>query len=209
MMEKNQIIEQIQFYIYERFQGEPTGHDYWHMERVAANAKYITEHEGGNPFITEVAAWLHDVTDQKLSKDVRKEEENLHAFLQSLITSEETLHQIYQAMKDISFSGNHATPESLEGRIVQDADRLDAIGAVGIARTFAYGGNREQLIHKESNRFVKEEDHPKTSIQHFYDKLLKLKDLLNTETAKEIAEERHQFMEQFLDQFYKEWKRPQ
>jgi len=203
-MSNNIVLKHIRSYVYERFQGEPTGHDYWHMERVANVARNIAAQEGGDPFIAEVAGWIHDVADAKLVEDQTKAMEDQKRLLKSLIESEYTIQRILKALEDISFRGKHKIPETIEGKVVQDADRLDAIGAIGIARTFAYGGKAGQLIHRTPTEYGASEDN-NTSIQHFYDKLLRLKDLMNTKTAKTIAEERHDFMEKFLDEFYSEW----
>ncbi len=174
------------------------------MERVANVAKGIAKQEGGDPFIAEVAGWLHDVADAKLVDDQASAVEEQNRLLESLIESKDLVFSIETAMKDISFRGKHKTPETLEGKIVQDADRLDAIGAIGIARTFAYGGKAGQLIYSTPTEGEDIKDN-NTSIQHFYDKLLLLKDLMNTETAKKMAQERHEFMQRFLEEFYSEW----
>lgn len=177
------------------------------MERVANVAKDIAIQEGGDPFVAEVAGWLHDVTDAKLFDDQATAMEEQKRLLESLIESKDLIFSIETAMKDISFRGKHKTPETLEGKIVQDADRLDAIGAIGIARTFAYGGKAGQLIYTTptEDKDIKENN---TTIQHFYDKLLLLKGLMNTETAQKMAQERHEFMERFLEEFYSEWGVP-
>lgn len=167
------------------------------MERVAKLAGKIAKHENANEFVCEAAAWVHDIGDHKLFADPSKAWQDLKAFLVSLNLTEIQIMQIYDAVKDVSFSKGKQTPGTLEGKIVQDADRIDAIGAIGIARTFAYGGANNQLIHHTGKK--------NTSVQHFYDKLLKLKGLMHTEMAQEIASERHIFMENFLDQFLKEW----
>lgn len=188
----------IRDYVYNLFHDDATGHDFYHMKRVARMAKTIGVEEGANSFICESAAWLHDIGDKKLFTDPERTRSELDAFLMKIGIDRNTIEQIYQAIDDVSFSKGN-TPVTLEGKIVQDADRLDAIGAIGIARVFAYGGTREQLIYHD--------DKPEnTSIQHFYDKLLNLKKRMNTHAAKEIANERHIFMENYLDQFYFEWK---
>lgn len=203
-MTNNGVLQHVRCYVYERFQGEATGHDYWHMERVANVARDLAAKEAGDPFVAEVAGWLHDVADAKLVEDQAKAIEDQKRLLESLIESADTIERILKAMEDISFRGKHKIPESIEGKVVQDADRLDAIGAIGIARTFAYGGKEGQLIHTTPTEYDSSEN-KNTSIQHFYDKLLRLKDLMNTKTAKTIAQQRHDFMEKFLDEFYSEW----
>lgn len=187
----------IRKYVHNIFSDDTTGHDFFHMKRVAKTAREIAEHEKADVFICEAAAWIHDIGDKKLFADSEIEMERLDAFLDSIGCTSQRIDLIKSAAKDVSFSKGNV-PGTLEGKIVQDADWLDALGAIGIARTFAYGGSRSQLIWHDNN-------HKNTSIQHFYDKLLKLKDLMHTNTAKQIADDRHDFMTQFLKQFFKEW----
>lgn len=183
-------------YVKQLFRKDPTGHDYYHMKRVSRLAKKIAEKEGADLFICEAGALLHDVGDRKLFDSPELAKKHMFQFLRSIHFSEERILKLYEAIKDTSFSKGQV-PSSLEGKVIQDADRIDAIGAIGIARTFAFGGAKGQLIYDEENP-------EKTSIQHFYDKLLLLKDQLNTEFAKVIAEERHLFLEQFLKRFHSE-----
>lgn len=196
-MEAEKQLNAIRHYVYNIFHNDVTGHDFFHMKRVASLAKYIAKEENANEFICEVAAWVHDIGDHKLFADPSRELGKLQDFLTSLDMTKKQINQILFAVKDVSYSNGKQFPDTIEGRIVQDADRIDAIGAIGIARTFAYGGANNQLIHHN--------DQQHTSIQHFYDKLLKLKNLMHTDTAKEVALERHIFMENFLEQFLKEW----
>ena len=201
-MSNEDALQHIRSFVYERFKGEPTGHDYWHMERVAKTAIEISKKEGGDPLVIELAAWLHDVADAKLVDNQEKALKEQRELLENTIHSQELAEAVIKAMKDISFSKKRV-PETLEGKIVQDADRLDAIGAIGIARTFAYGGKAGQLIH--TTPVDGDQSSENTTIQHFYDKLLRLKDLMNTGAAKSLAEERHAYMERFLREFYEEW----
>lgn len=187
----------IRNYIHQFFALDSTGHDFYHMKRVAKLARFIAEHEKADLFVTEVGAWLHDIGDDKLFSCPEEAIENMISFLKEIKIPEETISEILNAIEDISFRGGK-TPKTIEGKIIQDADRLDAIGAIGIARTFAYGGAKGQLIYND----IQADD---TSIQHFHDKLLLLKDRMNTEFAKKIAQERHEFMESFLSKFYDEW----
>ncbi|WP_174613560.1 HD domain-containing protein [Virgibacillus ihumii] len=198
-MNNDDKIAAIRDYVFAIFSSDATGHDFHHMSRVADAARTISEAENANPFICEAAAWIHDIGDEKLFADRTEAINDLTAFLLSSgITRDET-RKILQAAEDVSFrKGN--VPDTLEGKIVQDADRLDAIGAVGIARTFAYGGSNGQLIWSST-------ESDGTSIQHFYDKLLLLKGRMNTNSAIRIAEKRHRFMEMYLDQFFSEWCR--
>lgn len=195
-MKKEIQMQKIRNYVFDRFHDDATGHDFQHMKRVAETAKYIASEENSNPFICEAAAWLHDIGDSKLFANPEQAIEEMYSFLKSLFIAGEEITQIRDAIKDVSFSKGNV-PTTLEGKIVQDADRIDAIGAIGIARTFAYGGAKGQPIYHEEN--------DNNSIQHFYDKLLKIKDLLHTSAARKLAENRHSFMEKYLDQFYKEW----
>lgn len=196
-MSQSEIVESVKQFIQTEFSGEGTGHDYFHVERVVKVAKRIAEEEKADVFLVELAAWLHDVGDYKLNDGIDKSEELISAILIDLNVSDEIITRIIDIISQVSFSKGKVA-ESLEAKIVQDADRLDAIGAIGIARVFAYGGSKLREIHNPQNP-------EQTSIQHFYDKLLKLKGLMNTQTAKKIAEERHQFMELYLVKFYKEW----
>lgn len=199
-MNKQDILTATQAYIRRTFLDEGTGHDYFHIERVVINARKILEKENADPFLVELAAWVHDVGDYKLHDGVDKSKELITQFLQSLNVDEETIERVNEIVSQVSFSKGNV-PTSIEAEIVQDADRLDAIGAVGIARCFAYGGSVGSILYNP-------EDQSKnaSSIQHFYDKLFTLKDLINTKTAKEIAEERHAYMEDFIQQFYREVK---
>ncbi|WP_186577754.1 HD domain-containing protein [Aquibacillus kalidii] len=198
----NQSVEkltQIEKYVHSLFHDDASGHDYYHMKRVAIAAKRLAEREGADTFIAEAAGWMHDIGDKKLFEDPQAAQDQLDNFLIGLELTNEQISAIKKAMKDVSFSKGNI-PRTLEGKIVQDADRLDAIGAIGIARTFAYGGVKGRPFFTENK-----EDISITSIQHFHDKLLRLKELMNTESARAIAVQKHQFMETFLDQFHKEW----
>ncbi|MGB6083930.1 HD domain-containing protein [Moheibacter sp.] len=197
-MNKQEILIAAGNYIKKGFTGETTGHDFYHIERVVKTARKIASEENADLFLVELAAWLHDVGDYKLHDGMDKSEELISEFLFELNLPKETISKIIKIVSQVSFSKGNA-PTSLEAKIVQDADRLDALGAIGLARTFAYGGSKQREIY---NPEIPEE----TSIQHFYDKLLKLKDLMNTNSAKKIAEERHQFLEEFLERFYEEWE---
>ena len=184
------IVENAKRYIEQLFENNADGHDAGHSLRVYRNAVKIAEkYPESDLFIISLAALLHDADDHKLFHT--ENNENARNFLSSQSIDSETTERICRIINAVSFSKNRGKrPDSLEGMIVQDADRLDAIGAVGIARTFAYGGKNERPME--------------TSVQHFYDKLLLLKDEMNTEEAKRIAEKRHDFMEGFLEEYYAE-----
>ncbi|WP_117169400.1 HD domain-containing protein [Paraliobacillus sediminis] len=198
-MDKNVVLAEIETYIYNLFHLDATGHDYYHMKRVAKMAKYLAEQENGDPFLCEVSGWVHDVGDDKLTDDPEQAIVELKHFLTSISLSDILVDSIMETITTVSFRKGQ-DPKTLAGKIVQDADRLDAIGAIGIARTFAYGGNKNRSIHSE-------EAHQKqhATIQHFDDKLLLIKDKIKTDAAKEIAVKRHAYMEQFLSTFYNEW----
>lgn len=199
-MNKQEILDKTQAHIKKVFLTEGTGHDYFHIERVVINARKILQTENADSFLVELAAWVHDIGDYKLNDGVDKSEEQIADFLSSINLPVDVINKVNEIVSQVSFSKGNK-PTSIEAEIVQDADRLDAIGAVGIARCFAYGGSVGSLL------FNPEDDSKNaSSVQHFYDKLFKLKDLMNTKTAKEIALKRHQFMENFIEEFYQEVK---
>jgi uncharacterized protein len=210
---KNRLIQATETFVRQQLGADATGHDWFHVDRVRKNALYIYKEEtNGDPFIIELAALLHDIPDEKLNETIEKGQEKLASFLQTLLLSTEQKDQITEIINTISFKGgNGAILTSIEAKIVQDADRLDAIGAIGIARAFAYGGKKGQPIYDPEMDVRKEmslEEYrtgKSSSIHHFYEKLLKLTGLMNTESAKKLAKSRQQFMEMFLEEFYKEW----
>lgn len=190
------------------------GHDWWHIHRVWKLSKNIAQTEDVDTFIVELGALLHDIADSKFyegNEEIgpRKARE----FLSSLKVQEEVIIQIENIISNISFKGGKHTQKfkSPELDVIQDADRLDAIGAIGIARTFNYGGHKGREIYNpeiKPNLNMTKEEYKKNNVptlNHFYEKLLLLKDRMNTSTGKSMAEHRHKFMEHFLDEFYKEW----
>lgn len=191
------MLDAVQQYICDQFSREGTGHDYFHIERVVKTALRIARQEQADLFLVELAAWLHDVGDHKLNNGVDRSEEQITALLQQLGAAPELITCVIEIVSQVSFSKGKSA-ESLEAKIVQDADRLDAIGAIGLARVFAYGGSRHREIWNP-------EAPESTSIQHFHDKLLKLKGLMHTAPAKAIADGRHQYLEDFLKRFRAEW----
>lgn len=197
-MSKEDILIKVQEYIKETFLKEGTGHDYYHIERVVINSRKISQTEQADSFIVELAAWLHDLGDQKLNNGIDKSEELISTFLKSSFVEQSIINRVVEIVSQVSFSKGNK-PSSIEAEIVQDADRLDAIGAIGIARCFAYGGSKNRILYSPDEK-VKEN----SSIQHFYDKLFKLKDMMNTESAKLIAVKRHSFMEEYIAEFYRE-----
>ena len=210
---KNHITLTINF-VKEKLEGAEAGHDWFHIERVWKLSKKIAEKEGGNLEVIELSALLHDIADPKFHNgDETLALKISQDFLEEIHVNAELIEQVLFVIKNISFKNRAEAPENppLELQIVQDADRLDAIGAIGIARTFNFGGFKNNLMYHpeiKPNLGMNKEEYKKsngTTINHFYEKLLLLKDLMNTETAKRIASERHDFMLQFLDEFYKEW----
>lgn len=198
----------------QKLEGTESGHDWFHIERVWKLSLHLQEKEGGDQLVIELAALLHDIADPKFyNGDETIATKIVTEFLTTQKVDQEIIDQVIFIIENMSFKNRNDAPKDLplELRIVQDADRLDAIGAIGIARTFNFGGYKNNLMYHpdiEPKLNQSKEDYKKsngTTINHFYEKLLLLKDLLNTKTAKEVAEHRHQFMLQFLDEFYKEW----
>lgn len=212
-MQNNKLISLTEEYVRQELQNDPSGHDWWHIARVTDLAKTIALEEKADLFICEMAALLHDIADEKLNSSEEEGLKKVRDWLTSIKVDPFSIEKIIEIISTLSFKGG-GQPEmkTLEGKVVQDADRLDAIGAIGIARTFAYAGAKGQLIYdpslKPRETFTKEEyrNGKSTAINHFYEKLLKLKDGMNTSYAKKIAEERHRFMEEYLAVFFNEWK---
>ncbi len=201
-------------FVKNELQGAEGGHDWWHIERVWNNAKTIAVNEKVNLFVVELAALLHDIADSKFhGGDETIGPKKAVRFLKDLHVDETTITHVENIIANISFKGGNfiKTFHSQELAVVQDADRLDAIGAIGIARAFNYGGFKNREIHNpliEPNMAMTKEAYKNSTaptINHFYEKLLLLKDKMNTITGKKMAEERHHFMEIFLEQFYAEW----
>ena len=207
-----EIIQKTERFVELEFRTEGSGHDWFHIDRVRKMALRIGETEDCDLFVVEMAALLHDLDDWKLIKaDEALKSEKWLDFIE--LDSEVASH-ILEIIEEVSFrgAGTETPVKSIEAAIVQDADRLDAIGAIGIARTFAYGGHKSRLIYDPSiipvmhNDFQEYKSSSAPTINHFYEKLLLLKDRMNTKTAKTIAEKRHQFMIGYLVQFYEEWE---
>lgn len=209
------IIQNTISFVKETLAGAEGGHDWYHIERVWKTARYIREREGTGELLTiELAALLHDVSDAKFNGgDDEKGSRMASNFLIKQGLEQEMVEHIEAIIKHVSYKGGFTQDQinTIEFQIVQDADRLDAIGAIGIARAFNYGGFKNRPIHNpemplqeyKDSRTYHKSDAP--TINHFYEKLLKLKDLMNTSTGKEMAAERHDYMLQFLDRFYREW----
>ncbi len=197
----------------QRFEHDASGHDFHHTVRVYRTAIYMAEQENADKEIVALAAILHDVDDAKLFGTPMGSTESAHRFLVEHHVDSTTIDAIEEIIRTLSFKGTDSKAcESLEGKIVQDADRLDAIGAIGIARAFAFGGSRQRVIHDPEQKpdlSMNQSAYTKnkgTTINHFFEKLLLLKDQMNTPTARRIAERRHGILVKFMDDFFKEWE---
>lgn len=194
------------------FKDDYSGHDYFHSLRVYKMAVKIAEQENADLTTVQLAALLHDVDDVKLSPETHANKDRAINFLRKHSVSEAMIQTICKIIDEVSFKGSDsAVPETIEGKCVQDADRLDAMGAVGIARAFAYGGNHNRIIYDPEikptvNMNASEyQSHISTTINHFYEKLFQLKDLMNTGTAKKLAEQREDYMKIYIAEFLDEW----
>lgn len=209
------IVGEASKYVRSVLEGEGSGHDWWHIKRVYDLANTIASHyQDINLEVVQLGALLHDIGDHKFyNGDHTMGPKLVTEWLNKNGADPSTIEQVVQIVKEISYKGAGVTTpmSSLEGEIVQDADRLDAIGAIGIARTFAYGGNKNREMHNPEVRSEMHDDfesYKKTTgptINHFYEKLLLLKDRMNTDWGKKIAQHRHSYMETFLEEFYAEW----
>ncbi|RYJ43869.1 HD domain-containing protein [Flavobacterium beibuense] len=208
------LIEKTKAFVKQQLQDAEGGHDWFHIERVYNNALLIAKGEECNLLIVELGALLHDIADSKFHDgDETVGPALAWRFLENENVPEEVILQVVNIIENISFKGGNFEKKfhSKELDIVQDADRLDALGAIGIARTFNYGGFKNRALYnpqiKPNLSMTKEEYKASTAptLNHFYEKLLLLKDRMNTETGKQLAEERHRYMEDFLSQFYAEW----
>ncbi len=213
-MNKQEIIQKTADYIKQEFSNDSSGHDWWHIQRVWQTALHICEHEKADAFLVQLAALLHDLDDWKFNDSEDETPRRARGWLESLSLDPSTTDSVCNIIKHISYKGAgvNNTMDSLEGFIVQDADRLDAIGAIGIARAFAYGGWKNRPLYdpnaapKLHATFAQYKSSNSDTINHFHEKLLLLKDKMNTPTARRIAERRHEVMEQFLRQFMDEWE---
>lgn len=210
----SELITKVRDHVREIFQHDATGHDWFHIERVHALACHIQEIEGGNRELIELAAFLHDISDHKMNGGKLNHGGIVaYSLLKELGCKEKLASDVKEIVDGVSYKGANVPDcmKNLEGKIVQDADRLDAIGAIGIARAFAFGGNKNRAMyipdfkpemHDTFESYANSKSH---TVNHFYEKLLLLKDRLNTETAKKIGQQRHDFMVNYLQQFYNEW----
>lgn len=208
------IIENAIEYVKQIFANDCSGHDYHHTMRVYRLAVQIAKQENADMQIVQLAALLHDVDDAKLSPETYTTKKNAVDFMESNGVDDKMIETVCKIIEEVSFVGTDSVvPSMVESKCVQDADRLDAMGAIGIARTFAYGGSKGRKIYdpeiKPLVNMSKEEyrqNQNSTSINHFYEKLLLLKDMMNTETAKRMAEHRQAVMEAYLEEFMAEWE---
>ena len=213
-MSKLNIIKSTKLFVQERLGKEGTGHDWWHIERVLNNSRLINKSEKSNQFIVDLAVLLHDVGDRKV---IGKDEDDYsiaNDFLKNLKVPENEIRQIMFIIENMSFSkslNNKKSSAPIEFFVVQDADRLDALGAIGIARAFAYGGSKHRPLFdptKKAQKINTTKNYKKlesSSFHHFEEKLFLLKDLMNTKTAKKIAQKRHVYMKKYTEQFLAEW----
>ncbi|GAB7087723.1 HD domain-containing protein [Marinifilum fragile] len=214
-MNKDQIINQTVEFVKQTLANAEGGHDWWHIYRVWKTAKHLAQDEKVDLFVVELGALLHDIADSKFHNgDESVGPKKAREFLVSQQVDEDVIVHVEQIISNISFKGGKEAQKfkSPELDVIQDADRMDAIGAIGIARTFNYGGHKNREIYNpeiEPNLNMTKEEYKNSTaptINHFYEKLLLLKDRMNTKAGKTMAEQRHQFMEQYLDQFYREWE---
>ena len=214
-MNKEEVIKRTADYIKSKLDGESSGHDWWHTYRVWKTAVNIGKKEDADLFVVQLAALLHDIADWKFhSGDDSIGPKLAREWLEKLDVDENIISHVCEIIKGVSFKGAGVKSKikTNEGMVVQDADRLDALGSIGIARAFAYGGHKGREIYnpnikpEKHESFEQYKNNKGTTINHFYEKLLLLKDLMNTPSARKIAEERHRFIEEYLDKFFKEWE---
>lgn len=205
-------LRQIREFVQQQLGYETTGHDYTHIERVVSLAKLILKSEDADESLVVIAAYLHDVSDDKVTTNPEAKRQAIVTQLKNVGYDDPFIKKVFEIIDNMSYSANLKTHHqlSLEGQIVQDADRLDAIGAIGIARTFYFGGHFGEIMYNPRMMPRKDMDKAEyrkqgTIINHFYEKLFKLKDQMNTPTAKQIAEHRQQIMKAFVNEFVDEW----
>ena len=207
-----QLVQNATKFIKAVFQNDFSGHDFFHSMRVYRTAMKIAQAEHADIQVVALAALLHDVDDRKLSPMTAEKKENAARFMRSQNVPESEIRQVCQIIDEVSFKGTDSVrPSTLEGKCVQDADRLDALGAIGIARTFAHGGSHNRAIYdpelppRTAMNQAQYYSSKSTSLNHFYEKLFLLEGMMNTETGKAIARKRTQYMQQFVDEFLNEW----
>ncbi|WIG61335.1 MAG: HD domain protein [Ktedonobacterales bacterium] len=211
-MSQQEMLAQAEAFVKEQLARDSSGHDWWHIARVRRLARIIAREEGADLLVCELAALLHDVADDKIAGDEETGLRTVRGWLESHGVESDVVERVMEIIATMSFGGGNRPPmQTLEGRVVQDADRLDAIGAVGVARAFAYGGSRGRALYNPDvapQEYANKEQYRAnsgTTINHFYEKLLLLKERMNTEYARRLAEQRHAYMLAFLDEFAAEW----
>ena len=213
-MNQNEIIRKTAEFVEREFSGDSSGHDWHHIRRVWKTAAVLCKREKADLFVVELAALLHDLDDWKFSENGAEIPSRAKAWMEACGVEEQTIQTVCGIVRNVSFQGAQVENgmKTLEGFIVQDADRLDAIGAIGIGRAFAYGGYRNRPMYDPEAgthmhaSFEEYKNSKSATVNHFYEKLLLLKDRMNTRAAKRIAERRHEIMVKFLDQFMSEWE---
>jgi uncharacterized protein len=215
-MEDKKLVAKTAVFVEKKFENEGTGHDWWHIYRVWQLSKHIAKNEeGANMLVVELAALLHDIADHKFhGGDTEVGAIAAREWLQKLGADKDTTVQVEDIVRHISFKSAEVKNQlkTLEGFIVHDADKLDAIGAIGIARVFSFGGAHGRLIynpqqpHLENYNYELAKLENTSAIHHFYEKLLILKDRMYTKTGKDMAKHRHEYMKQYLEEFYAEWE---
>jgi uncharacterized protein len=212
---RKEIIDRTAEYVRSELLGEGAGHDWWHVYRVWKTATTIAKEEKADQYVVQLAALLHDIADWKFhGGDEKAGSKKAKEWLEYLKVDEQVIVKVCGIIDDVSFKGAGVGSKikSIEGKVVQDADRLDAMGAIGIGRTFAYGGYKQREMYnpnvkvKMAKNFEEYKNAGQTTINHFYEKLLLLKDRINTKTGKKMAEGRHRFMEEYLERFFAEWE---
>lgn len=213
-MNRQEIIQRTAAYVKQEFQNDSSGHDWWHIQRVWKNATTLCEGEKADAFIVQLAALLHDLDDWKFNEAGDESPRRARAWMESCRVDPHIIEAVCEIIMHVSFKGADVENKmkTIEGLIVQDADRLDALGAIGIGRAFAYGGYKNRPIYDPGTppqmhkSFEEYRNSRSATINHFYEKLLLLKEKMNTPAARRIAEKRHEVMLRFLDQFMKEWE---
>lgn len=208
-----QIMDEAMEYVKKIFEQDYGGHDFFHTFRVYKMATRIAKQEGADVTVVQLAALLHDVDDKKLSPETYADKSRAVGFLREHYVPEETIGTICDIIEAVSFAGTDSVvPDSIEGKCVQDADRLDAMGAIGIARAFAYGGSHNRAMYdpdipfKDAMNGEEYRNTSSTTINHFYEKLFQLDVLMNTYTAKAISKERDAYMRTYVSRFLEEWE---
>ena len=212
-MNNKKIIDKVKVFVKQEMLKGDSGHDWSHVLRVNNTAKKIAKKENANLFIVELSALFHDIADSKFTNgDETIAPKKVKEFLGPLKVDAEIIEKVNYIVDHVSFKKEQPIEKSIELKVVQDADRLDAMGAIGVARAFSYGAYKNRLMYdpkekpnlnQTKEQYVKAEG---TTINHFYEKLLLLKDLMNTKEGKKLAEKRHKFLEKYLVQFFKEWE---